>query len=205
MVHAGRILTVCCILLLAGCAAPIVYVQPADVRECPPLEGVVKVSTFFRSGTGVVVAERDGWWYALTAKHVLGTVLVVDGEAGLTCATDPTYDVALVQFQSRKTYPIRRIVRPHLGQTCWAIGYPHGGPFVHRGTVSRLTAHHVYNDAGTVGGFSGGPLLDAHGNILGLLIDVKVDASGPLWHIGRAVHARHLRELVEIALNDPLL
>ncbi len=105
------------------------------------LFGASKVNVSRVTGSGVVYAEKDGYYYCLTNNHVVskGTksyldITVIDYQsetytAELLCA-DPQYDLAVIRILKNPTEPLEVIKfeteRPAIAQGVIAIGAPSG-------------------------------------------------------------------------------
>lgn len=184
--------------LMLGCQPQaIVYVPPVGIAHTPDLNGAVKVECDAGQATASVVAYRDGWYYAATAKHVTDAAswIKIDGARAEVFAESGRRDVALIRWKSARAYTVYPLARAELGQECWAVGYPYAGQVVNRGWVSQVGGKAVWHNAGGTYGFSGGPLLSAKGELLGIVTTYMVlrDYSWPIpirqvWNsMGQAV------------------
>jgi S1-C subfamily serine protease len=137
------------------------------------------------SGTGTVVSKNG---YVLTAAHVVaggGRVKVLSVK-GLKPATvmrvDEANDLAIIQVAESdlNTLPVAPSRGVRLGQSVATIGFPNitiqgFSPKVTRGEISSLNG--IGDDprswqisAPVQAGNSGGPLLDASGNLIGIVV-----------------------------------
>ncbi len=170
--------------------------EPLSLAERPPfkasfdrnsqevLEATVLIQTAGGHGSGFIVSQ-DG--LVLTNQHVVGDAELVRVQlhSGLRIDAkveriDRPRDVALLRLpvSGTKALPIRR--RPsRVGETIFAIGSPVSAGLkntVTRGVVSGFREHPVTGlpliqaDADLHGGNSGGPLVDASGNVLGIAL-----------------------------------
>ena len=138
-------------------------------------------------GSGVLVSN-DG--YVLTAAHVAGQpgrsvlAFLADGRSvrGRTLGLNRSMDAGLVKLDPPNDasadfkWPHAKMggsqeVRP--GQWVMALGHPGGydadRPAVVRiGRVLSVRDNHLKTDCKLVGGDSGGPLFDMHGNVVGI-------------------------------------
>lgn len=135
------------------------------------------------SGSGVVWSA-DG--LIVTADHILEreediTVGLADGsEASASLVgRDPASDVALLRIARQGLPPVGRGQSPKVGQLVLAVGRPGGGgPMVSLGVISslqrpgrgwrRASGNFITTDAVLYPGFSGGPLIDASGQAVGI-------------------------------------
>jgi len=169
---------------------------------------VVIVRTGQELGTGVIVAD-DGT--ILTANHVVargGTVTVsfADGTTAdaVVAAADPKLDIATLTPAK-----LPQVVVPAtlgggagVGASVVAIGNPLGlTDSVSAGVISGLDRTADTNDGKFSGliqfdasvnpGSSGGPLLDAHGNVIGIVVSIAApDGKDAFAGIGFAVPIR---------------
>ncbi len=136
----------------------------------------------FGAGSGIV---WDSNGLILTNSHVVGRrtpiVLLQDDreyESKLV-ARDPDVDLALLSIDARGLTPLRPVsVSPRVGEMVFAFGHPWGQRnSVTRGIVSALvTAQNrrgetlpiVRSDAPLAPGNSGGPLVNANGELVGI-------------------------------------
>ncbi len=148
---------------------------PTDMDEV--IARTVKIEAEGRSGTGVVISP-DG--FLLTAAHVItgATATVVLDDRMTLPATlvrmDPAADVALLKVAGSGHRCLSMASEPAtLGRPVFLLGYPLGELSVSSGVVSglRTVEGHgfVQTDAATNPGMSGGPLLDASGEVLGVM------------------------------------
>lgn len=142
------------------------------------LDSVVSLLRPGSIGSGFLVS-RDG--YIVTAAHVVGAeqymkVRWSDGyeTTGQVVRRDNRRDVALVKTDSRDRRPLAmRLPVPRPGETVYAIGAPVGlQGTVTKGIVStdRVLGgfSFIQSDVSINPGNSGGPLLDEHGQVLGI-------------------------------------
>ena len=174
--------------------------SPTDVTE-NALPSVVQIITSSGSGTGFIVSE-DG--LVVTNKHVVEgqrrvTVRLATGEEyrGNVTQRHSVLDLAYVEIDSNRNYeplPLGDSGQVRLSEPVIAIGYPLGEelglePSVSRGIISAKRDDYLQTDASLNPGNSGGPLLDANGNVIGVItFRVESTETGrPVTGIGFAI------------------
>lgn len=165
-------------------------------------------------GSGVIVDEEG---YLLTNFHVVRratriTVTLVDGREfeAKTVSRTAKSDVALLKLVTRgnERFPAIRFAADDdllLGETVLALGNPFGlGVSVSRGILSSKTRRPpveneplemedwLQTDAAINPGNSGGPLINLHGDLIGLNVAVFREGQG----IGFAIPVKRLSEAV---------
>jgi serine protease Do len=143
---------------------------------------VVTIFSDPASGSGFFIS-KDG--YLLTNKHVVGTAKFIKVKlptgrelVGEVLRSDATRDVVLI-----KTEPIdvpalpARQDDPTIGEEVYALGSPLGDKFntsLTRGILSGYRTiddkRYLQSDVAILPGNSGGPLLDANGNVIGITV-----------------------------------
>lgn len=164
--------------LALGCQPQaIVYVPPVGISHTPDLNGAVEVVCSAGRASAAVIAYRKPYYYAVTAKHVISasTWLKVDGQLAKTFITSFSRDVAIIRFKSYRTYTVYPLARAELGQECWIVGWPWPGRIVNRGWISRVAGSTIWHNAGGAMGCSGGPILSAKGELLGIVAAFMVE------------------------------
>lgn len=137
-----------------------------------------------RYGAGAgIVWDADG--LILTNNHVVGrhtpiVILQNDGEyESRLLARDPDVDLALLSIEATNLTPLKPAsVSPRVGEMVFAFGHPWGQRnTVTRGIVSALafaqnrrgdTLPIVRSDVPLAPGNSGGPLVNANGDVIGI-------------------------------------
>jgi len=172
-------------------------------------KSVVSVSSHMSQGTGVVVS-RDG--YIVTCNHVLhgcSTVKVGQGEKtypATIIGTDVYNDVALLKVEKPTNFvPIEfnDSSKLNTGQFVLALANPFNRrqPTATTGIVTNPEAtlrqgsstsmeNVIATDAKLNPGFSGGPLIDASGRMIGM-------NSAYVWSRGIAIPANKIKVLVD--------
>ena len=163
-------------------------------------------------GSGVIMEAADGKGYILTNNHVAGgaesmTITLSDGrkiKKAKVLGTDPKSDLAVVQIEADKLIPAKWGDSDQLekGDVIFAFGSPFGyiGSMTH-GIVSALNRTEV-GIVGRQGGFSyenfiqvdapinpgnsGGPLVNLHGEVIGINTAIATE-TGAFNGIGFAI------------------
>lgn len=154
-----------------------------DVRLMAPFHlANVPNARVFTTGSGILLNEKG---HILTARHVaVGQALSVrrrlDRFEARLIAVHPSLDVAILQASIHCDHrtPLRQTLWPMLGERIFAAGYPlraylgHGVSFT-EGVVSsdRLNEAGCFHFTAPVQpGNSGGPIFDAHGQLLAIVV-----------------------------------
>ncbi|MBD2021682.1 trypsin-like peptidase domain-containing protein [Leptolyngbya sp. FACHB-36] len=156
--------------------APVQQVKPA----------VVTIDSNGEISAGSLITANG---VILTSKHALNhavvTVKTISGKtySGRVTAIDLQHDLALVQLVTSDRFPTLRFATNALqpGQPVYAIGSPSGrSGTLTAGTFRRLTQHgSLQTSAGLLQpGNSGGPLLNAQGELVGVNKGLLDDGSG---------------------------
>jgi len=136
----------------------------------------------YGAGAGIV---WDATGLILTNNHVVGrrtpvVILQNDGEyESQLLARDPDVDLALLSIEATNLTPLQPVsVSPRVGEMVFAFGHPWGQRnTVTRGIVSALTFAQnrrgdklpiVRSDVPLAPGNSGGPLVNASGQVIGI-------------------------------------
>jgi hypothetical protein len=180
-----------------GDAGPVIYATVAP--------GVVRIhavgvtadgSMGGEDGTGFVIS-RSG--YVLTASHVIPddakyTTLILGGTLGPATADgkpsrlelvkrSDSYDVALLRFVTPPpdltVLPLRRSPAK-VGELLFVLGYPLGLPDTHflDGRVGAVAKDAITTNALVDKGNSGGPVVDAHGCVIGVVYGAITSREG---------------------------
>ncbi len=177
-------------------STPVVDTSPVvvpEVIELDPYGGVLVVESDGGQGSCFVVAEQDGWFYAITAQHVVedddydrsdfgfDPILTVDDEEyeAEIVRVSSHEDVALIRFQSPETYTIYSFGRAIAGEACVTIGWSDGSRLIYKGNIiSTDLRGYVAANGGAVPGCSGGVLLNSDMEILGVTVRVSMYRGG---------------------------
>lgn len=164
--------------------------------------GVVPGQQVTAVGTGFFIAER----HIVTNHHVVEDAKIVSVETsdgtvvGSVVATDADLDLALIKVQAKTSTPLSlclESVAP--GRTVFAYGYGQlGGEnsqlLVSRGTISAVQdkGRRLIFDGKVNPGNSGGPLVDADGRWVGVVV-AKTLTSGKVDSFSFAIHGEKVR------------
>lgn len=182
---------------------------------------VVEIQAGNASGTGFVI-DDDG--HVVTNEHVVSSAQSVevrfaegDEEQGRVIATDPSTDLALIEVDltghNVKPVQLGSSADVKVGDPVYAIGNPFGlERSITAGIVSALgrdiTAPNnftindaIQTDAPVNQGNSGGPLLDAGGNVIGVVSQIQSSTGGNVG-IGYAVPSDTVRSVVNALMTD---
>jgi len=171
-------------------------------------------------GSGVIISP-DG--YIVTNNHVVdGSVdirVTMSDRRVMTAkliGTDPLTDLAVIKVDGTNlpNVPWGDSTQLHPGQTVLAFGNPLGFRFtVTRGIVSALNRANPYNgdprkpgqfiqtDAAINQGNSGGPLVNAHGEVIGINTFL-ISQNGGFSGMGFAIPTQIVRPTVETLIKD---
>jgi len=175
--------------------------------------GVVRVEGRRRLPASGIVWTADG--VIVTAHHVVERDDNIGiGLAGGKTATarlvgrDPTTDVAVLRADVKGLRPAESVATDKLrvGHLALALGRPGQNVMATLGIISALgkewrtpaggrLGHFLQTDAVMYPGFSGGPLVDSQGRVVGML------TSGLMRGVGVAVPADSLHKITEVLLQ----
>lgn len=192
LVRAWRILVPAGLVGLGACAAP-----PAQQAHGTPAARVAAESLVSLQANGVSVGAAvamDGRRF-VTNAHVLRQASGVlhlrraDGGAAVEArilATSPRMDLAVLEVAEdfARPAPIARRV-PRAGERVWAVGPQGLGRALAAGHVTRPRVEmQGFGSGFTAGlgvlmGFSGGPVVDAQGQVLGLTTALPMPGAAP--------------------------
>lgn len=174
------------------------------------------VNTQGGAGSGVMVAEDDGYTYIVTNNHVIEgnyssiTVRTVEGKeySAQIVGSDWLSDIAVLKIQAKglKHAVWASSADVRLGQSIIAIGNPLGslGGSVSRGVISCIERtikvegvpmKLLQIDAAINPGNSGGGLFDTNGNLVGIVNAKSVATS--IEGIGFAIPADHAKKIAK--------
>jgi Do/DeqQ family serine protease len=151
-------------------------------------------------GSGIIVRQKDGVYYALTNNHVVDdaneiTVAVKDGREypAQLVGKDERKDLALVSFKTNDYHPLAVLGDSDsvtVGDWAIAIGNPLGEQFSFSVTMGIVSAvgrtggpggninDFIQTDAPINQGNSGGPLVNIRGEVIGINTWIASNLSG---------------------------
>jgi S1-C subfamily serine protease len=148
----------------------------------PSVAGIegVDVGGMPTSGSGIVIKNTGDEAWVLTNQHLVAgalgefhTVGVRLGGAELPSevySVDTVRDLALVIFRGGGIRALRfALDDPKSGDPVWAVGAKGKTGSAVQGYVSQVNATSIVTDFDVPDGFSGGPLLDRQGRVIGVL------------------------------------
>lgn len=165
---------------------------PTHLTAAHATEAVAVIFAADGSGSGFLVSA-DG--YLLTNQHVVGAAKYVklkwaDGSESLgeVVRSDGRRDVALVKADTRGRTPLDLRTGPvQQGDAVFAIGSPMGEALQNTMTKGIVSANRVQDglpfiqsDVVVNHGNSGGPLLDANGQVIGLTVSGIASNGAPI-------------------------
>ncbi len=180
-------------------------------------------------GSGFVYDKQDGYYYAVTNNHVIegsDEISVITTESSLRdelidaeiVGYNPQYDIAVIRFQTNMNMPIMEFADSdeiYPGDNVYAIGSPFGKEFqssitsgiisapIRRFTdASGVVFDYIQTDAAINPGNSGGPLIDQHGQVVGMnTLKIAEVASD---NMGFAIPSNTIVEIIDQIEENPI-
>lgn len=174
---------------------------------------VFKICTAFGTGSGFLV---EGFPYIVTNYHVIagGTTVSIECQdrsrrTGEVVFIDPAADIALIQPSELPSGAAEGALKmaatgPKVGDSSFIHGFPFGMPYsVSQGVVSAIDQpmgerKYIQTDAAVNPGNSGGPMIDAAGQVVGITSCKVRDAE----NIGFGIPMEHLRADLEMCRDE---
>lgn len=157
-------------VLFAGCVRNI---DCSSVKEVTCLN---KKGEFAKTGTAFPIA-RDGYnYYFMTCDHVTveGCKYYINNHRGENVYSNNLIDVHVFKVFLPKELHVFKFGEPHIMDRVVVVGFPlDGKKFIHSGRISYLDSLRFGTNAGSSPGFSGGPVINIRGEVVGMLSGVK--------------------------------
>lgn len=226
--HNVNVVRLLSLMLVAVFAVGAPYFRPSELA--PDLQQSVLLlkiygenDEYIGHGSCFVVAEKDGWWYAVTAKHCVEDRQMIgwgpdgqmqyetrdvkwfkiDGNDAWIMRKDSDTDVALVRFKSDKTYFPLSLADPVQGEECKTVGWTGGAFLQFRGHVAGWgfecgkDKFYTVANTGLFPGCSGGVLLNEKNEVIGVTVAVPV--YNGIWDtVGLYVPIKYVRALMAV-------
>ena len=152
------------------------------------------------TGSGVIIETDGSTAYILTNNHVAGgatelTVTLADGreiKGGKTIGADPKADLAVVKITADHVIPAKWGDSDELSRGDWVLAF--GSPFGYIGSMTHGIVSALNRQAGILGtggyenfiqvdapinpGNSGGPLVNIHGEVVGINTAIATQSRG---------------------------
>jgi serine protease Do len=185
-----------------------------DVKSSVASNSVKEDPSHF-GGTGFALSP-DG--YIATNYHVINgadSVYVQNAEGisykAKTIYINPAYDIAVLQVIDDNFSPLAQIPytfkksTSDLGEDVYTLGYPKDEAVYGKGYLSSATGYNGDTVAYQVSipvnpGNSGGPLLDAKGNVIGMISGKQTQADGAAF----AIKSNYILDAIEYIDTDSL-
>lgn len=150
---------------------------------------IVNLTTDQGSGTGFIIHSK-GW--VLTNQHVVNDEIIVHGTVGQSTLAyelevigsghNDQLDLALLEIlEADRTFPVIKPAQelPKIGDTAITLGNPRDlGISLSKGSVSRVSETVLQLDLTVNSGNSGGPVLNEHGECIGVISYKQDDVEG---------------------------
>ena len=171
------------------------------------------------TGSGVVMEATGGSGFILTNNHVAGgatsmTVTLADGREiknGKVLGADPKSDLAVVEIKADRLIPARWGNSDELDQGDWVMAF--GSPFGYVGSMTHGIVSALNRQVGIVAsgqgyenfiqvdapinpGNSGGPLVNIHGDVIGINTAIA-SRSGGFQGVGFAIPSNQAKFVYE--------
>jgi len=130
------------------------------------------------SGSCFVVAKQNGYYYAITARHVVQlpkAKITIDGQKGEIVSILNRVDAAIIRFKSNKKYPIYKLSEnAKILDTVWLVGFPGDvtgivRKFTVKGSICNVSKTEIWFSGGGAQGMSGGPMINSRNEVFGVI------------------------------------
>lgn len=170
-------------------------------------------------GTGFAISANG---YLVTNYHVINGAdsIYVQNDAGdafhaKVVYTEPHYDVAVLKiddstFKSLNPLPYSfKKAKSDLGEDVFTVGYPRNNAVYDKGYLSSSTGFHDDTTSYQVSipvnpGNSGGPLLDTHGNVIGIISGKQTLVEGAAFAIKSEYLLKAIQNIPADSLNQKI-
>lgn len=169
------------------------------------------------AATGFLVSAQG---YVITSHHVINkadSVYIQNEKYGSLKAvvvhSDPINDVSVLKIVTPvKIQPLPYMladVEADLAEDVYTLGFPREEVVFGEGSISSLTGYRANPNAYQVSvpvnpGNSGGPLLNDHGDLIGMISGVQTQAAGATFAIKSAVLKQIVMDSVLDSLSNPV-
>ena len=193
-----------------------------DGGETPDDEAPFEMPDQMGTGSGVIMEYNDGKGYILTNNHVAGAaeemlITLSDGREirnGKLLGTDPKTDLAVIEIKADRLSPAKWGNSDDLQKGDWIMAF--GSPFGYVGSMTHGIVSALNRQAGILGaagyesfiqvdapinpGNSGGPLVNLHGEVVGINTAIA-SHNGGFQGIGFAIPSNQAK-FIYTALKD---
>ncbi len=160
--------------------------SPIEIKTLPPIKddfNNIVIPKIFKyetkgSGSGFIAAKQNGYYYVITAKHIIManlTKVLIDGHEGQHVESMKKVDAAILKFKSDKEYPIYKFGEAKFMEDAWIVGFPGSidkkiRKFTIKGHICSVPKkHEIWFAGGGAHGMSGGILLNNKNEALGVI------------------------------------
>lgn len=166
--NVARYILIATALFVTGCQFPV------GPRSVVRVTSKAPIGTY--GGTGFIVDKHGDWYIAFTAAHVSqGPNCKVNGEPIKLKIANRYRDLSVLFFRSKRQYKPMTFSNPSRGKRARLVGYPvvSGGRLAQSeghvmGVYVNVMKDELWYDGGAVPGFSGGPVVDDWGRVMGM-------------------------------------
>lgn len=183
--------------------------ESIDPVNLASLRVIANIDGGSRMGTAFIFDETDDHYYVLTNEHVVRDALSVQlidyhhqSHVATIVSGSPhvSYDLAILKFEKADELAVLSLASSsYIGQSVEAIGYPNTVLTVTSGVIiaiesidHTITFPVIQHDAEIDHGSSGGALVNAHDQIVGINFAIYHD--GEDYQISYAVPVERLKE-----------
>lgn len=140
-----------------------------------PYSGVLVVTSDSGQGSCTIVAKHDGFWYALTARHVaeMADRIKVDGYWAEVVQKHVQVDLALIRFQSPEVYRIYEFAETQSGEAVVLVGWYEIVRLMYYGYVITTNWDgQIATNTGVFPGCSGGAVFNNAKQVIGITVSM---------------------------------